>query len=180
MSRGHRLLPWENISPIDIVLPPPSYENYCKSIVGTFDSKWPVDGSISKGGYAKYWRGQGHLVVPIPAGLPSDVAAPMLCGGITAFSPLTQHGAGPGKRVGIVGTGATAIQVVPQLARHAAELYVFQRTPCAVFERRQRPTDPEEWRSRIAAKPGWQRERLRSFAAVLSRGALSSGKAVQE
>lgn len=88
-----------------------------------------------------------------------------------AFPPLDGL---RGKRVGIVGTGATAIQVVPQLARHAAELYVFQRTPCAVFERRQRPTDPEEWRSRIAAKPGWQRERLRSFAAVLSRGALSS------
>ncbi len=50
-----------------------------------------------------------------------------------------------GKRVGILGTGATAIQVVPQLAKFAKELYVFQRTPSAVSWRGQRPTDPEEW-----------------------------------
>lgn len=50
-----------------------------------------------------------------------------------------------GKRVGIIGTGATAIQVVPQLARYAKELYVFQRTPSSVSWRGQRPTDPEEW-----------------------------------
>lgn len=47
----------------------------------------------------------GRWVVQIPDTLPSDVAAPMLCGGITAFSPLTHHGAGPGKKVGIVGIG---------------------------------------------------------------------------
>lgn len=50
-----------------------------------------------------------------------------------------------GKRVGILGTGATAIQVVPKLAKFAKELYVFQRTPSAVSWRGQRPTDPEEW-----------------------------------
>jgi cation diffusion facilitator CzcD-associated flavoprotein CzcO len=50
-----------------------------------------------------------------------------------------------GKRVGIIGTGATAIQAVPKLAKYAKELYVFQRTPSAVSWRGQRPTDPEEW-----------------------------------
>lgn len=79
-------------------------EQHCPKNVGTFDSKWP-DGSKSYGGYADYWRGQGDLVIPIPDGLDSDVAAPMLCGGITAFSPLTQHGAGPGKRIGVIGIG---------------------------------------------------------------------------
>ena len=47
----------------------------------------------------------GRWVVHIPDAISSDVAAPMLCGGVTAFSPLTQHGAGPGKRVGIIGIG---------------------------------------------------------------------------
>lgn len=79
-------------------------EQHCPHSVTTFDSKWP-DGSKSYGGYADYWRGQGDLVIPIPDGMPSEIAAPMLCGGITAFSPLTQHGAGPGRRVGIVGVG---------------------------------------------------------------------------
>ena len=77
-----------------------------------------------------------------------------------------------GKRVGLIGTGATAIQVLPQLARYAKEVYVFQRTPCAVFPRNQRATDPAEWEAKIAARPGWQRERLRNFAAAISRGAL--------
>ncbi|TKX18957.1 NADP-dependent alcohol dehydrogenase-like protein 1 [Elsinoe australis] len=80
-------------------------ENYCSHGVNTFDSKWPVDGSTSKGGYATYWRGMGHLVLKIPDALPSDIAAPMLCGGITSYSPLTTHGAGPGKSVGIIGIG---------------------------------------------------------------------------
>lgn len=79
-------------------------EQHCPRMVGTFDSKWP-DGSKSYGGYADYWRGQSDFVIPIPDSIPSDIAAPMLCGGITAFSPLRQHGAGPGKKVGIIGLG---------------------------------------------------------------------------
>ncbi len=50
-----------------------------------------------------------------------------------------------GKRVGILGTGATVIQCLPHVAKFAKDTYVFQRTPSHVFERRQRPTDPEEW-----------------------------------
>ncbi|EXJ88755.1 hypothetical protein A1O3_01819 [Capronia epimyces CBS 606.96] len=80
-------------------------ENYCQNHqTGTYSSKYP-DGSKSYGGYADYWRGPSHFVFKIPDALPSDVAAPMLCAGITAFSPLKRLGAGPGKRVGIVGVG---------------------------------------------------------------------------
>ena len=70
----------------------------------TYNAKWP-DGSKTYGGYADYWRGHSHFVFKIPDAIPSDLAAPMLCGGITAFSPLMQYGAGPGKRVGVVGIG---------------------------------------------------------------------------
>lgn len=75
------------------------------------------------------------------------------------------------KRVGIIGTGATAIQVVPELAKHAKELYVFQRTPSAVSPREQRHTDPEEWRTKIAAKQGWQTERMNNLTRILSNSA---------
>jgi len=64
------------------------------------------------------------------------------------------------KRVGIVGTGATAVQAVPQLAKTAKELYVFQRTPSAVGERNNGPTDVEWFRSLPA---GWQAERIENF-----------------
>ncbi|KAF7195409.1 FAD-binding monooxygenase ausC [Pseudocercospora fuligena] len=67
------------------------------------------------------------------------------------------------KRVGIVGTGATAIQAVPELAKYAKELYVFQRTPSAVDFRNNRDTIPEDWESKIANKKGWHAERLRKL-----------------
>ncbi|KAJ7064287.1 hypothetical protein C8F01DRAFT_1209399 [Mycena amicta] len=72
------------------------------------------------------------------------------------------------KRVGIIGTGATALQIVPQLARNAKHLYVFQRTPSSVAERGQRATDPETWQTLIAAKPGWQQERTNNFHLYLT------------
>ncbi|KAK3366226.1 pyridine nucleotide-disulfide oxidoreductase-like protein [Lasiosphaeria ovina] len=76
-----------------------------------------------------------------------------------------------GKRVGIIGTGATAIQVVPQLAKLAKEVYVFQRTPSSVSWRGQRPTDPEEWKTKIAAKKGWQIARMKNMDRFLTDAA---------
>jgi cation diffusion facilitator CzcD-associated flavoprotein CzcO len=64
------------------------------------------------------------------------------------------------KRVAIIGTGATAIQAVPYLAKYAKQLYVIQRTPSSVDSRRNTPTDPE-WVKTL--KPGWQRERQINF-----------------
>jgi len=69
------------------------------------------------------------------------------------------------KRVGIIGTGATAIQCVPHLGRAAKELYVFQRTPSVVAVRNDRPTD-DAWAETL--QPGWQRERMDNFTAVIS------------
>ena len=80
-------------------------EQHCmKMNVNTYNGKFK-DGSKSYGGYADYWRGPSHFVFKIPDALSSENAAPMLCGGITAFSPLQTNGAGPGKKVGIVGIG---------------------------------------------------------------------------
>ena len=58
------------------------------------------------------------------------------------------------KRVGVIGTGATAVQCIPPLGRHAKELYVFQRTPSAVDERNNHEIDPEWFES---LEPGWQK-----------------------
>jgi cation diffusion facilitator CzcD-associated flavoprotein CzcO/aminoglycoside phosphotransferase (APT) family kinase protein len=67
------------------------------------------------------------------------------------------------KRVAIIGTGATAIQCIPHLARDAGELLVFQRTPSSVDVRDNAPTDPE-WFASIAT-PGWQKHWLENFTA---------------
>jgi cation diffusion facilitator CzcD-associated flavoprotein CzcO len=71
------------------------------------------------------------------------------------------------KRVAIVGTGATSVQVVPKLAGAAKQLYVFQRTPSAVGHRGQRTTDPA-WFKQMASKPGWQDERTRNFIGMVT------------
>ncbi|KAF2763587.1 FAD/NAD(P)-binding domain-containing protein [Teratosphaeria nubilosa] len=72
-----------------------------------------------------------------------------------------------GKKVAFLGTGATAIQAVPNVAKYAKELFVIQRTPSSVDERNNRDTGPEEWK-KIAYKPGWQRERNINFARVIT------------
>ena len=75
------------------------------------------------------------------------------------------------KRVALVGTGATAIQVVPHLGRDAKQLYVVQRTPSSVYERFNLPTDAE-WVKTL--RPGWQKERQANFHAGAMRGFASS------
>lgn len=80
-------------------------ENHCQiGTVNTYDGKYP-DGSKSYGGYAQYWRGPSHFVFKIPEKISSEDAAPMLCGGVTLYSPLKRNRCGPGKRVGIIGIG---------------------------------------------------------------------------
>ena len=70
-----------------------------------------------------------------------------------------------GKRVGIIGTGATAVQAIPELAKIVKELYVFQRTPSTIDVRDQRATTPEEIET-WAEEPGWARARRARFAKI--------------
>ncbi|HEY1879490.1 MAG TPA: NAD(P)/FAD-dependent oxidoreductase [Caulobacteraceae bacterium] len=71
------------------------------------------------------------------------------------------------KRVGVIGTGATAIQCVPHLGAAAQHLYVFQRTPSSVDVRNNAETDPQ-WASSL--EPGWQRRRQDNFNILVSGG----------
>ena len=72
-----------------------------------------------------------------------------------------------GKRIGIIGTGATAVQCVPHVAQSAGELYVFQRTPSSIDVRNNRPTDPD-WAKSL--EPGWQQRRMDNFNVLVSGG----------
>lgn len=69
------------------------------------------------------------------------------------------------KRVAIIGTGATSVQCVPHVGEMAKQLYVFQRTPSGVDVRGNSPTD-EKWAASL--KPGWQKERMENFNALVS------------
>ena len=71
------------------------------------------------------------------------------------------------KRVGIIGTGATAVQCIPHLSRAAKELFVFQRTPSAIDERNNHTIDPE-WFARLGT--GWQQEWMLNFTTLQTMG----------
>jgi cation diffusion facilitator CzcD-associated flavoprotein CzcO len=73
------------------------------------------------------------------------------------------------KRVGIIGTGATAVQIVPNVSKYAKEFYVFQRTPSSIDVRGNKPTDPK-WASSL--KSGWQMERMENFNVIVNGGIL--------
>ncbi|KAH6843351.1 chaperonin 10-like protein [Chaetomium sp. MPI-CAGE-AT-0009] len=79
-------------------------ETYCKKQQDTYNSFYP-DGTLAQGGYSSHIRAHEHFTFPIPDALASELAAPMLCAGLTAYSPLVRNGIGPGKKVGIVGIG---------------------------------------------------------------------------
>ena len=70
-----------------------------------------------------------------------------------------------GKRVGIIGTGATAVQIVPHVGEAAGHLYVIQRTPSSVDVKDNPPTDPE-WAASL--QPGWHQNRMDNFNNLVS------------
>lgn len=81
-------------------------EQHCsRGPINTYGSVYPNDEGKSYGGYATHNRTNGHFVIKIPDGLSSEDAAPMMCGGVTVYSPLRNNGCGPGKTVGVVGVG---------------------------------------------------------------------------
>ena len=71
------------------------------------------------------------------------------------------------KRVGIIGTGATAVQCIPHLGEWAKQLYVFQRTPSSIDERNNHETD-QAWAKSL--EPGWQQKRMDNFNVLVSGG----------
>lgn len=84
-------------------------EPYCQQFVTTYSQPYgkgnPAEGYVSQGGYANYIRVHSHFAVPIPEKIPSHLAAPLMCGGLTVYSPLKRNGCKPGANVGIVGIG---------------------------------------------------------------------------
>jgi alcohol dehydrogenase (NADP+) len=103
-------------------------EQYClKGMTGTY-SAVDVDGTITQGGYSTHVVVAEDFVVRIPEGLELDVAAPLLCAGITTYSPLHHWGAGPGKKVAVVGLGGLGHMAVKLAHAMGAEVTVLSQT----------------------------------------------------
>ncbi|CAK4681779.1 unnamed protein product, partial [Aphanomyces euteiches] len=73
-------------------------------MIWTYNGMTP-EGYFTQGGYADYYRCNYKFAVPIPEAMTSESAAPMICAAVTTYAPLKEHGAGPGKKVAVLGIG---------------------------------------------------------------------------
>eukprot|EP00020_Sapocribrum_chincoteaguense_P007574 CAMPEP_0170738498 /NCGR_PEP_ID=MMETSP0437-20130122/4677_1 /TAXON_ID=0 /ORGANISM="Sexangularia sp." /LENGTH=349 /DNA_ID=CAMNT_0011076925 /DNA_START=64 /DNA_END=1113 /DNA_ORIENTATION=- len=104
-------------------------EPYCaKGMVGTYNGKDLHDGSVTKGGYSKHIVVRDHFVLTVPKSLDISRAAPLLCAGITMYSPLHHWKAGPGKKVAIVGLGGLGHMGVKLAKGMGADVTVISRS----------------------------------------------------
>jgi alcohol dehydrogenase (NADP+) len=117
-------------------------ETYCPVLmIDTYGSPWPDTGIVSQGGYSSHVRTHEHWVFPIPEKLETNNVAPMLCAGITAYSPLVRNGCGPGKKVGIVGLGGIGHYGVMFAKALGAETWAISRSRAKEAEARKLGAD---------------------------------------
>jgi len=86
------------------------------------------DGTITQGGYSTRIVVDEDFVLTVPESIPYEKAAPLLCAGITTYSPLAHWGAGPGKRVAVVGMGGLGHMAVKIAHAMGAEVTVLSQT----------------------------------------------------
>ncbi len=103
-------------------------EQFCtKGMVMTYSTK-DYDGTITQGGYSRSIVVPSRLVIRIPEGISLEHAAPLLCAGITMYSPLRHWNAGPGTKVAIIGMGGLGHVGVKLAAAMGAEVTVLSQS----------------------------------------------------
>ncbi|KDO60517.1 hypothetical protein CISIN_1g0180941mg, partial [Citrus sinensis] len=104
-------------------------ENYCPKVIMTYANKYH-DGTITYGGYSDIMVADEHFVVRIPEGTPLDATAPLLCAGITVYSPLRFYGLDkPGMHVGVVGLGGLGHVAVKFAKAMGVKVTVISTSP---------------------------------------------------
>jgi uncharacterized zinc-type alcohol dehydrogenase-like protein len=103
-------------------------ENYClNGNTGTYASV-DLDGTITQGGYSTHVVVNEDFVLSVPESIPYEAAAPLLCAGITTYSPLAHWNAGPGKKVAVVGMGGLGHMAVKIAHAMGAEVTVLSQS----------------------------------------------------
>ncbi|SCU84534.1 LAFA_0D10484g1_1 [Lachancea sp. 'fantastica'] len=102
-------------------------EQYCQKSVGTYCSSYP-DGYVSQGGYASHVRAHEQFCFPIPPEIPSELVAPLQCGGLTVYSPIKRSIAGKtNPKVAIIGIGGLGHMAIMISKALGAEVYAISR-----------------------------------------------------
>ncbi|MGB7757530.1 MAG: NAD(P)-dependent alcohol dehydrogenase [Salinisphaera sp.] len=117
-------------------------EQYClNGFTMTYGSEDRHDGTMTQGGYSTFVVVSERFVVRMPDGIDLKSAAPILCAGITTYSPLKHYGVKPGHKVGIIGMGGLGHMGVKLAQAMGAEVTVFTRSESKVAEAKSNGAD---------------------------------------
>jgi len=149
-------------------------ENYCGELLWTYNGRYP-DGVKTMGGYATAIRANQQFVFPIPAGLDSADASSMLCAGLTVFQPLKRYGAGPGKKVGVVGIGGLGHYAVLLGKALGAEVTAFSHSPTKEADVRKMGAD-----NFVVTDKGFEKKWKRYFDLIICTIDVTAGFPLKE
>jgi len=140
-------------------------EQFCENgFTGTYNGKDRVTGDITYGGYSTQVVVTEDFVLRIPENLDPAAAAPLLCAGITTFSPLNHWGVGPGKKVGIVGLGGLGHMGVKIAHAMGAHVVLFTTSPSKIEDGKRLGADEVV----ISKDPGQMAAQANSFDFILN------------
>ena len=105
------------------------FEQFCPAATYTYNAPDKHLGGVTYGGYSDSIVVDEHFVLRVPANLDPAGAAPLLCAGITTYSPMRRFGVGPGKKVGVVGLGGLGHMGVKFARALGAHVVVFTTSP---------------------------------------------------
>lgn len=139
-------------------------EQYCENgFVGTYNGTDRVSGENTLGGYSTEIVVDEAFVLRVPENLDAAAVAPLLCAGITTYSPLRQWGAGPGKKVGIVGLGGLGHMGVKIAHAMGAHVVLFTTSPSKIEDGKRLGADEVV----ISTDPEQMKAHLNSFDLIL-------------
>ncbi|KFY69065.1 hypothetical protein V496_00559 [Pseudogymnoascus sp. VKM F-4515 (FW-2607)] len=144
------------------------HENYCPQQVDTYNAPYPAssgcEGVVAQGGYASHIRAHEYFTFPIPAAIPSIIAAPMMCAGLTTFAPLSRAGTGPGKKVAILGIGGLGHFAIIWAKALGAEVWALSHSPDKESDSRSLGADHFV----VTTKGGWWKDLAFKFDFILN------------
>ena len=117
-------------------------EQYCDNgMLGTYGARDVIDGSLNHGGYSDHIVVREEFVLSIPETLDASKAAPLLCAGVTTYSPLRHYGVKAGDKVGILGMGGLGHMGVKFAKALGAEVTIFTRSDSKIAEAKKQGAD---------------------------------------
>jgi uncharacterized zinc-type alcohol dehydrogenase-like protein len=145
-------------------------EQYCQNgFTLTYNSPEPQTGTMTYGGYSTHMVVDQDFVLRMPEQLPLSAAGPLLCAGITTYSPLRHWNAGKGQKVGVVGLGGLGHMAVKLAHAMGAQVVLFTTSPGKTADAKRLGADEVV----VTRNPGELKKHTRTFDLIVNTVAVS-------